>query len=389
MKTLFKNALVWQVNRFLPKDILIENEKILQVESGIPVPEDADITDLSGKFVVPGLIECHAHLCMNGGNMPMTVMHNSNTSQILMECMHSMDKLLHAGITTVRDCGSTGLEVIALRDEVEKKRFSGPRIFSCGMAIKMSGGHFTGKVVDSPYEARKAARELIHDGAQFLKFMGSGGLGREGEAPGVAELEIDEMKAAIEQGEKYQMSSAVHCHGKQSILNALEAGATSIEHCSYMDNEVIEKLLEKNAYIVPTFTPYVRIAENGVVPGTWLTPFVIRTAAEVNERKGLQFSNAYKAGVKIAFGRDSGATYTPHEDFLFEMKQMEAYGMSRADILNSATIIAAENLRMQDKVGSLDPGKFADLLVLHGNPMEDLANLEHAELILKGGAAIH
>lgn len=389
MMTLYKNALVWQDSRFLPKDILIEGESILRVEAGIEAHEDVNVADLTGKYVVPGLIECHAHLCMNGGNMPMTVMHNSNTSQILMECMHSMEKLLHAGITTVRDCGSTGMEVIALRDEVEKGRFEGPRIVSCGMAIKMTGGHFTGKIVDSPYEARKAARELIHDGAQFLKFMGSGGLGREGEEPGVSELEVDEMRAAIEQGEKYGMASAVHCHGKQSILNALEAGATSIEHCSFMDEEVIEKLLEKGAYIVPTFTPYVRIAENGTVPGTWLTPFVVRTAAEVNERKGRQFSNACKAGVKIAFGRDCGATYTPHEDFLFEMKQMESYGMSRGDILNSATITAAENLRMQDKIGSITPGKLADLLVLSGNPMDDLANLTQAELILKGGVTVH
>lgn len=381
--------MVWQDCRFLQKEILIDDELIIKVESDIPATENVNIIDLSGKYVVPGLIECHAHLCMNGGNMPMTVMHNSNTSQILLECIHSMHKLLHAGITTVRDCGSTGLEVIALRDEVDKKRLMGPRIVSCGMAIKITGGHFTGKVVDSPFEARKAARELIHDGAQFLKFMGSGGLGREGEAPGAPELEVDEMRAAIEQGEKHQMASAVHCHGRQSVLNALEAGATSIEHCSEMDNEVIEKLLEKNACIVPTFTPYVRIVGNGVIPGTWLTPFVIRTAAEVNERKALQFLNAYKAGVKIAFGRDSGATYTPHEDFLFEMKQMEAYGMSRADILNSATAIAAENLRMQDKIGSLEPGKFADLLVLRNSPMEDLANLEHAEMIFKGGILIH
>lgn len=389
MKTLYKNALVWQGSRFLPKDILIEDERILRVEAVIQVPEGTEVVDLAGRYVIPGLVECHAHLCMDGGNTPMTVMHNSNSSQILMECMHSMDKLLHAGITTVRDCGSTGMEVIALRDEVEKGRFVGPRIVSCGMAIKMTGGHFTGKIVDSPYEARKAARELIHGGAQFLKFMGSGGLGREGEEPGVSELEVDEMRAAIEQGEKYAMASAVHCHGKQSILNALEAGATSIEHSSFMDEEVIEKLLEKGAFIVPTFTPYVRIAENGTVPGTWLTPFVIRTAAEVNERKGRQFYNAYKAGVKIAFGRDSGATYTPHEDFLFEMRQMESYGMSRTDILNSATITAAENLRMQDTIGTVAPGKLADLLILNGNPMEDLANLTQTELILKGGVPVH
>lgn len=387
MKRLLSNANVWQGDQFLPRDILIEDEKVVCVQSGLKV-EDALVQDCTGKYIVPGLIESHAHLCMDGGKSPMSKMHSSNSNQILMECMHSMDKLLHAGITTVRDCGSTGMEVINLRNEVNKGNFVGPRIISCGMAIKMTGGHFTGKIVDSPYEARKAARELIHDGADFLKFMGSGGLGREGEEPGVHELEPDELRAAIIQGESHGMVSSVHCHGKQAILNALDAGATSIEHCSFMDEEVIEKLLEKKAYIIPTFTPYVRIAENGVVPGTWLTPFVISVAKEVNERKGRQFANAYHAGVNIAFGRDAGATYTAHEDFLFEMQQMESYGMTRKDILNSATITAAKNMRIENKVGSLEPGKYADLLILSANPMDDLSNLKQEEQIMKGGAFI-
>lgn len=387
MKTLLKNARVWQNKAFEPADVLIDGEIIEQVAGGIP-PADADqALDLTGRYLVPGLIECHAHLCMNGGNSPMSVMYRSNTSQILMECITSMRRLLRAGITTVRDCGSTGMEVIALRDEVNRGRFVGPRIVACGMAIKMTGGHFTGKVVDSPNQARRAARELIRDGAQFLKFMGSGGLGHGGE-PGVAELEVEEMRAAIAQGEKHHLAAAVHCHGKQSILNALEAGATSIEHCSFMDGEVIERLLETGAFIVPTFTPYVRIEENGVVPDTWLTPDTVRMAREVNERKARQFSDAYHAGVPIAFGRDAGATYTPHEDFLFEMRQMESCGMSRADILHSATMAAAENLRMQRQVGSLEPGKYADLLVLRNNPMDDLAHLTCAETIWKAGAAI-
>ena len=388
MKKLFKYGMVWQNGSFKQCSILVDDDKIEQVAPDILQVEDIPVVDLSGKYVLPGLVECHTHLCMNGTAAAAPTLYNSNTSQVLLQCVISMEKLLRAGFTTVRDCGSPGMEVIALRDEVNKGRFKGPRILACGMAIKMTGGHYVGKVVDSPYEARKAVRELISGNVDFLKLMGSGGLGREGVDPNVWELELDEMRAVGEQGAKYGKAVAVHCHSKQGILNALEAGATSIEHCSVMDEEVIEKLLEKDAFVVPTFTPYIRFEQNGVVPGTWVTPYIIGVAAGINKNKREQFIHAYKAGVKIAFGRDAGATNIPQDDFLFEMQQMELHGMSRKDIIQSATITAAHCLMMQDKVGSIEAGKFADLLVLKKNPLDDLSNLKEAACIIKGGEIV-
>jgi len=385
MTTCIKNSRVWTDHGFQRLDILFDRDMITGVAPQLTPPPDAAIVDAAGKYVLPGLIECHAHLCMNGGNSPVSVMHGMSYDQRLFECIRSMKRLLSVGITTVRDCGSLDNEVISLRNAVNSGLFTGPRIVACGMALKMTGGHFSGLLVDSPDEARKAARTMLQAGADFIKLIGTGGLGSEGVEPGEPQLNADEMKAAIYEGEKRGKASAVHCHGKQGILNALAAGATSIEHCSYIDDEIIEQLLEHDAYIVPTFTPYTKIAAAGPKPGTWVTPFVAESARKVNEHKLAQFEKAYQAGVKIAFGRDAGATYVMHEDYIFEMHEMERGGMSRAEIINAATVNAADCLYMKHKAGAIAEGKFADILIVDADPLEDLDNLSQIAYIIKGG----
>jgi imidazolonepropionase-like amidohydrolase len=385
MKTQIKNGQVWIDNNWVKTDVLIEDKKIIRVADSINDPEASTI-DAAGKFVLPGVIDCHVHLSMNGGSHPMADLGKSREAEALLTAAKSCDELLKAGVTTIRECGGIGLESVILRDAIKAGKMDGPRIITCGKAIKIPGGHFVGAEVTGAQEARHAARTLIRDGAQFIKLMATGGLGKIGEKPGVVELDTDEMEAAIKEGQKHGMSSAAHCHSKEGMLNAMAAGVTTLEHCTFIDDEVIDKMLENDIYMVPTFSPYCQMARYGAENG--VSSYMCQMSKDISAYKNKTFRLVYERGVKIAFGRDAGAPLTKHAEYTIEMTDMENAGMSRKDIIISATETAAKAMQIWEETGSITEGKFADIIILEADPLDDLRNYKQISAVFAEGKRI-
>ena len=385
MKKLIRNGSVWSGTEFTDSDILIEGRRITAVGKDLAA-EQADVVDAAGKFIVPGIIDCHVHLSMNGGAHPMAELSKASEAEALFVAMQSCDELVKSGITTIRECGGKGMESVILSRAIEAGKMIGPRIITCIKAIKIIGGHFVGAEVTGPTQAREAARALIRDGGQFIKLMATGGLGKIGEKPGVVELDVDEMRAAIDEGKKHEMIGVAHCHSKQGMLNALEAGAVSIEHATFIDEEVVGVMLKKGAYICPTFSPYILIDRYGRENG--VSDYMCRMAGEICEYKNRAFRIAPDSGMPIAFGRDAGAPFVRHGKYVLEMQAMEKCGMSRAAIITSATENAAKLLGIWNDAGSLETGKFADIVVLDRDPLTDLAAFENVSMIFKEGILV-
>lgn len=387
MKMLIKNGHVWNGEEYEIKNIIITEGMIEDITNSDKSSFEGEVIDAKGKYILPGIINCHVHLFMNAGTQ-MDKLLPKTKSEALLEAVVNANKTIKSGVTTVRDCGSLGLEILALRDEINKgsSRITGPRILTCGQPIKITGGHFIGRCVDGIDEAKKEARKLISEGVDFLKFTASGGFGKVGEDPEVTELDEEEIVAAVKEAEKYKMASAAHCEGKQSMINALNAGVTTLEHCAYMDDEVIKKIIEKDIFVVPTFSPSLLTAEKGNEAGIF--KYMVDIAKKMYKEKVPRFSEAYKSGIKIAFGNDAGSQFTKHEDFIVEMKAMESVGMSRKDIIASATQNAASALKLWDKIGSIEKGKYGDIVILEGNPLDDLDNFKKLNMVIKEGNKI-
>lgn len=389
MRTLIKNALIIDGvgNQFPNGAIAISGKAIegLFTDGTAPAGKFDTVIDATGKVAIPGIINCHVHLAMNAGAHPMNALAASTPLHLLMQGIESAQKMIKKGITTVRDCGAKEFEILLLRDYIKKGVLSGPRVLA-GQAIKITGGHYTGRVVDGPVEAKRAAREQISAGVDFIKLMGSGGLGRPNEIPGAPELDEDEMRAAIDEGKKHNLKSAAHAHGRQSMLNALAAGVDTLEHATFMDDEIIEIILKKKIIVVPTFQPYYQISTMGVEAG--LASYMVESAREVYAEKLPRFQKALKAGIKIAFGTDAGAPYTPHEDVVTETRIMVEMGMKPMDVITSCTANAAEALDLADSLGSIAKGKIADIVLLNANPLQDISKLGDVYKVIKEGQLI-
>ena len=386
MKIRIQNGRVWQGRAWQPADLLVEDGKITEIAPKVEAPADR-VIDAAGKYVLPGIIDCHVHLSMNGGPHPMADLSKCSESDAVLTDVLSAEELVRAGITTVRECGGIGRETVVVRDAIRAGRIQGPRVITCVGAIKIPGGHFFGAEVTGPQEARRAARDYIAQGGQFIKLMATGGLGKVGEKPGVVELDVDEMAAAIGEGRKHGMASAAHCHSKEGMMNALAAGVTTLEHCTFLDEEVVDKILEQDVFMVPTFSPYCQMERYGLEGG--VSPYMCQMSKEICAYKNATFPLAYQKGVKIAFGRDAGAPLVKHAEYYREMLYMEEAGMSREDIIVSATETAARALQIDGETGSLEVGKCADILVLDADPLEDLCNFSKVHTVIAAGRIVH
>ncbi|CCQ95552.1 Xaa-Pro dipeptidase family enzyme [[Clostridium] ultunense Esp] len=389
MDMLILNGNVWRSGSFKKLNIVVRNGKIQNVNSNQEksgIKENYKVIDAENQYILPGIIDCHVHLSMNGRAHPMAELSKSSEAEAAIVAALSSNKLLRSGITTIRECGGIAEESLIIKEAIENGEIRGPRIIPCINAIKIPGGHFVGKEITGPNESRRAARELIGGGARFIKLMATGGLGKIGEEPGVVELNVDEMEAAAYEGKKHGMSVAAHCHSKEGMMNALKAGATTLEHCTFLDEEVIDMMLEHDVFMVPTFSPYELISRYGKDSG--VSTYMCRMAEEICEYKNKTFVSAYKRGVKIAFGRDAGAPFTKHEDYTVEMKAMEKAGMTKEDIIISATETAAKALNLYDEVGSIEKDKYADMIILSENPLIDLENFKKINYVIKEGKIV-
>jgi len=309
-------------------------------------------------------------------------------------------KTLLAGFTTVRDVGTYRAFVdVALRDAINDGTVLGPRMAVAGAYITVSsgGGDLTGLspdivlppdlragIANSPTEVRQRVREILHRGADFIKIIATGAVLTRGTKPGVSEFTEEEIRAAVEEAAKYGARVTAHAHGAQGIKNAVRAGVQSIEHGSLIDDEGIRLMKERGTFLVADIYNGDYIAENYKRLG--YPDEFIRKNEETAEAQRAGFRKAVAAGVKIAYGTDA-AVY-PHGDNARQLPYMVKYGMTPVAAIQSATINAARNIGWEDRVGSIAPGKFADIIAVEGDSLSDLTRFMNVAFIMKGGQII-
>ena len=303
-----------------------------------------------------------------------------------------------AGFTTVRNLGDGGMETIALKQAISQGLIIGPRIFTSGKTIATTGGHGDptngmskdsysppspeAGVIDSPEDAIKAVRQRYKDGTDGIKITATGGVlsvAKSGENPQFTEKEL---AAIVETANDYGLWTAAHAHGKEGMRRAVRAGINSIEHGTYMDDEIMALMINKGTYYVPTIMAGTWVAEKAKVPNFF--PALVRPKAEkIGPKIKSTFSAAYKAGVKIAFGTDSGVS--AHGDNWQEFVLMVEAGMPASTALKSATIETAKLLRVEDQLGQIKPGMLADIIALKQNPIKNIAAVSEVAFVMKDG----
>jgi imidazolonepropionase-like amidohydrolase len=378
--------------------IWIEGGKIKSIGKAADLmpqlPAGIRTIDLSNATILPGLIDCHVHLTMTPYSSGPAGLHASYPRMALIGA-HNARITLEAGFTTVRNVGAGGYSDIALRDAINAGDVPGPRMLASGPPLSITGGHADQNflapqfaatedgVADGPDVVRKV-RENIKYGADLIKFMATGGVLSEGDNPALEQYSPEEMKAIVDTAHGLGRKVAAHAHGEIGIRNAVLAGVDSIEHGSYINDEDIQLMKQHGTYLVPTVYLQDWLMENMMTLG--LSPNMIAKAKIVLPIAQQNLSHAFKSGVKIAFGTDA-AVY-PHGLNAHEFAKMVSMGMSPLGAIQAATVNAADLLGWSDRVGTLEPGKFADLIAVDGDPLADVRVLQTVRFVMKGGEVI-
>ena len=374
-----------------------------RIESVGPYDDGPVDVDLSNHTVLPGLIDCHAHLIgeVESGHGYAALVQRTGAQEALSGVRNARDTIM-AGFTSVRDVGTFRAFVdVALRDAIEAGDVLGPRMLCAGAYVTSSGGggDVTGLapdvdavvprdlrfgVANSPDEVRKVVREILHGGADFIKVIATGAVLTEGTVPSAPEFSEAEIRAGVEEAALYETHVAAHAHGAEGIKRAVRAGVRSIEHGSLMDDESIALMAEHGTFLVADVWMGDWSIEQGEREG-W-SPDVMRKLRETTDVQREGFAKAVEAGVRIAFGTDSG-TY-PHGMNAKQFASMVKYGMTPVEAIRSATVVAAELLGWRDRVGALEPGLFADLVAVEGDVMNDVDLLTDVAFVMKGGRVV-
>jgi imidazolonepropionase-like amidohydrolase len=378
--------------------LVVRDERIEDVTT---VDGRAVDLDLSNHTVLPGLIDCHAHLIgeLESGHGYAPLVMRSAAQEALTGVPNARDTVM-AGFTTVRDVGTFRAFVdVALRQAIEAGDVLGPRMMCAGAYVTSSGGggDITGVATDveiprdlrfgvanSVDEVRRVVRDLLHGGADFIKVIATGAVLTEGTTPSAPEFSEAEIGAAVEEADLYGTHVAAHAHGAEGIKRAVRAGVRSIEHGSLMDDEAIALMAEHGTYLVADIWMGDWTLEHGQREG-W-SPDVMRKLRETTDVQREGFEKAVAAGVRIAFGTDSG-TY-PHGMNARQFAYMVKHGMTPMQAIRSATVVAAELMGWRDRVGALEPGLFADLVAVEGDVLSDVDLLTEPAIVMKGGRVL-
>lgn len=379
--------------------IVIEGSKIEAIETGFITPDSEDeFIDLSGYTVLPGLIDMHVHLGSEYSKNSYQERITLNAGDYAIRAVANAQKTLMAGFTTVRNLGGSDGVTISLRNAITKGIVTGPRIFSSGTTIASSGGHGDSTnslnksltsdpgaskgIINNLDDASKAVRYRYKEGSDLIKITATGGVlsnAKNSQNPQLTEQEITQI---VNIADDYGFKVAAHAHGAEGIKRAVRAGVHSIEHGTLMDAEGMRLMREKGTYYVPTIIAGLWVAEKAKDPDFF--PELVRPkAAEIGPQIKVTFGKAYQAGVKIAFGTDTGVS--AHGKNASEFKHMVEAGMPPMKAIQSATVEASKLLGEYRSLGSLVGGKSADIIAVSGNPLEDISILEEVDFVMKAG----
>jgi len=385
------------------QSIIIEGTQIVRIEDGFVDPAewsgDVTVIDLSDKFVLPGLMDMHVHLLGElGPNSRTDALHVTTSMQALKGAMHAK-RTLDAGFTTVRDLGGKPEAIYALRDAIDNGFVPGPRIIAAGSSLAATGGHgdvdgvkaelltlWTPETIcDGPYDCRRATRYAVKYGADWIKITATGGVLSDTATGTDQQMTDDELTEIMDTAHGLGVRVAAHAHGTDGINAALRAGVDSIDHGSFLDRESIRLFRQTGAYLVPTLSPSYKIPSM-MAGNPFFTEAIKAKALAAAAASKANFGSAYEAGVKIAFGTDTGVTR--HGENADEFGMMVESGMTEMDAIRSATVVAAELLEMSDKLGTIEPGKMADIIAVDGSPLDDITVLENVSVVIKDGKRV-
>lgn len=392
--------------------IVVKNGIILDAGTRgyVEVPEESEIIDLEGQVVMPGLIEAHAHLsgCKTGDFVKEPLL--TPYEVMVARSIRDLETLVNAGYTTFVD--PAGIISLKLKYAVEEGTVTGPRIVASGPPISQTFGHgdihyvplewadirttkklfspFAGVICDGADECRKAARYVLREGADFLKVMASGGVLSQRDKPEFRQFTIEEIRAIVEEARAASTFVHVHAYSSEGIKNSILAGAKIVAHASFIDEEGIQLAKERNVILVPTTATYYKILTEG--PKAGFPEWGLKKAEEVFKVHCDNIRKAYRSGVKIAAGSDFIGGHTKHGENAIELVMLtEKIGMRPEETLIAATQIAAEVAGLHDKVGTIERGKHADLIVVKNNPVNDvhaLLNHDNILLVMKKGVIL-
>jgi imidazolonepropionase-like amidohydrolase len=386
-----------KTGKLLPdQTIVIEGGKIVRVSSSaeIKAPADAMLIDLSNATVLPGLIDAHTHLTFDpqfgyeslGISIPRETLIGAKNARVTLQ----------AGFTTVRNVGASGYTDVALRDAINAGDVPGPRMLVSGPALSITGGHCDNNLLPFEYHVisdgvadgiaavQQKVRQNVKYGSDLIKVCATGGVLSKGDDPQASQFTLEEMKAIVADAHRLGRKVAAHAHGAQGILWASQAGVDSIEHGSYIDDAGIAEMKKNGTYLVPTLYLgdwFLANAEKNHVPD-----FYLAKAKAVMPVARQNVAHAFASGVKVAFGTDA-AVY-PHGLNAHEFAVMVKLGLTPLQAIQAATVNAADLLGWSGKVGSLEPGAWADIVAVEGDPLKDVTTLERVKFVMKGGEVV-
>ena len=369
------------------RSVVVEKGVITAVVEDARAPRGNGV-DLAGHTLLPGLINCHVHLCLGAEADPVRPLREEPLGLTAIKALLRARETARAGVTTVRDLGGREYVEIAVRRAIQEGLIDGPRIVAAGRPVCMTGGHghWLAREADGPDDARKAVREQLKAGADVIKIIATGGVMTPGVEPGSPQLTLDEMRAAIEEARRAGRRTAAHAMASSGISDAIAAGITSIEHGIYLTEEIVAHMRRDGTFLVPTLNAPAAIASGGLAAG--IPDFMVRKSEVVVPAHVASFQLAHRAGVRIAAGADSGTPLNFHGSLLPELTLMVKYGMTPLEAIRAATVTAADCLGLGEVTGRVAPGYAADLIAVAGDPAERIEALADLKLVLVSGRVL-
>jgi imidazolonepropionase-like amidohydrolase len=377
--------------------IAIEGRTIKEIgpQSEIKAVNGVEVIEADDKTVIPGLIDCHCHFCEGYHSWTHNRYVPREVTKTVLRGVRNAQLCIKAGVLTVRDagCGHTG--IFEMRSAIESGRLLGPRLYVSGQAIAMTGGHGWSSAleVDGPYETRKAVRDMLRWGADCIKFLATGGAATQYEEIDQVQMTYDELEAGVEEARKKKKRTFAHVGNPDGALLCVRAGVDSIDHGTILNNAALNAMKNAGSFYVPTMYVYSGIATKGKDAG--LSEWMVGKAKGVLDSHREAFQKAYRMGINIATGTDVGSDGMEKwggrmgEGLLSEIELMVKYGMTPMDAIRAATQMSARNIGIDQSVGTLERGRLADLVIIDGDPLEDISKLRRVWRVVKEGKLVH